>query len=259
MSEYMNETIRVQLNHRSIRQWQDREVPEALCDRLIEVGQRTASSTGMQSCSVIRITDPDLKRKLAEMSQQPYAVAPLLFVFVLDMYRNGQIAKEAGAEFHGTDDYYSFNQAMLDVGLMAQNMVVAAESLGLGTVYFGSFVQHVKRLAELLELPERTFPVVGLGMGYPAVEPQLKPRLPRRAQFFENRYCKADNYHEFLADYDLEMQEYYDTRDTNRRVDAFTTQVVRRYNGSTVPRGDEQLDLLAQQQFTWLTKERKRK
>lgn len=248
---YMNETICMQLEHRSIRAWQDRKIPEGMVDRLFDVAQRTPSSTGMQSCSVIHVTDPAIKAELVDISGQNYAAAPLTLVFVLDMYRNGQIAAEEGAEFTGQDDYYSFNQAVLDAALMAQNVVVAAESFGLGTVYFGSFVRQATRLAELLELPERTFPIVGLGIGWPAVEPQLKPRLPRKAQIFENKYLRMDNYHELLADYDEEMSNYYDTRDTNRRVDKFTTQVVRRYDGSTLPSGDDALALLKKQKFTW--------
>lgn len=248
----MNHTIQTQLAHRTIRRWQDREVPEEWVAQLLAVGQRAPSSTGMQCSSIIRITDAALKEKLAELSGQAYTVAPVLMVLVLDMYRNGEIAREKGEVFTGASDYYSFQQAMLDVGIMAQNMVVAAESLGLGTVYFGSLVMKAKALAELLHLPERTLPVVGLGIGFPAVEPQLKPRLPLASQVFDNEYRREDSYLKALAEYDAVMQEYYDTRDMNRRVDSFTTQVARRYGGATLPAGQELFSLVTEQGFTWV-------
>ena len=80
-------------------------------------------------------------------------------------------------------------------------------------------------MIELLKLPELTFPVVGVGIGIPNQEPQLKPRMPREANVFEDSYRVFDSYLELLKDYDAEMEEYYDLRDTNRRVDSFTKQI----------------------------------
>ena len=58
---------------------------------------------------------------------------------------------------------------------MAQNLVTAAESVVLGTVYLGSILNDSEKICELLKLPELTFPVIGLGIGYPNQNPQLKP------------------------------------------------------------------------------------
>lgn len=71
---------------------------------------------------------------------------------------------------------------------MAQNVVTAAESLGLGTVYLGSILNDSERICEILNLPELTFPVIGLGIGYPNQKPQLKPRMDMRLRVFENSY-----------------------------------------------------------------------
>lgn len=80
-------------------------------------------------------------------------------------------------------------------------------------------------MIELLKLPELTFPVVGVGIGVPNQKPQLKPRMPREANVFDDSYTVFDSYLELLEDYDEEMEQYYDMRDTNRRVDSFTKQV----------------------------------
>ena len=59
----INETIKHQLAHRTIREFKDEEIPEEIFQTLIEVARRTATSTGMQASSIIRVTDPHIKNK----------------------------------------------------------------------------------------------------------------------------------------------------------------------------------------------------
>lgn len=112
---------------------------------------------------------------------------------------------------------------------MAQNVMTAAESMGLGAVYFGSILNNPQKTVEILELPENTFPVVGMGIGYPNQEPELKPRMKSDFRIFEDRYEKMDNYHEILKDYDKEMSKYYDLRIKKKPLDEFTKQVEDKY------------------------------
>ena len=124
------------------------------------------------------------------------------------------------------NDMDRFFQGFTDACLMAQNVVNAAESLGLGTVYYGSILNNPSRTIKLLKLPKRTFPVLGLGFGYPNQEPQLKPRMDMKLRMFENSYKCFDNYSEIIKEYDEIMQTYYDLRQANKRVDSFSNQVV---------------------------------
>ena len=64
-------------------------------------------------------------------------------------------------------------------------------------------------------------------MGHPAQSPQYKPRLPREVTCGVNTYPELDEHLDALAAYDTEVEQYYDLRDTNNRVDAFTTQMAR--------------------------------
>lgn len=225
--------IDVLLNHRSIREFKSQPVPPAQLSVLIDVAKRTASSTGMQTFSIIRIVDPALKQQIAQVCGQPYvARVPELFIFVVDAYRNARIARAQGVELASEGDADRFFQGWTDASLAAQNMVAAAELGGFGTVYFGSILNDALKIVELLHLPKLTFPVVGLGLGVSDQEPQLKPRMPRMANVFDDQYQVFDDYMELLADYDAEMSEYYDLRDTNNRVDCFTLQVVKRLQGA---------------------------
>ena len=104
-------------------------------------------------------------------------------------------------------------------------MVVAAESLGMGTVFLGSLHNDAQQIIDLLELPEYTFPAVGLAVGWPNQEPQLKPRLPKEIMYMENHYQVLENPLKDIEAYDEEITGYYDTRDLNNRVDRFSKQV----------------------------------
>ena len=91
----MNETIKTQLNHRTIREFKNLEISPETFEALMEVARRTASSTGMQACSIIRVTDSELKNQIAGISKQEYvARAPELLIFIVDQFRNNQIAVE---------------------------------------------------------------------------------------------------------------------------------------------------------------------
>lgn len=248
MSEKYETILKSQLDHRTIREFKDQPVPEALFNQLIEVARRTPTSTGLQSCSVIRVTDPEVKKQLSEVCNQDYvARAPELLVFIVDQHRNSQILKERGGDSTKSGDMDKFFQSFTDACLMAQNVNNAVESLGLGAVYLGSILNDPAKTIEILGLPQYTFPVVGLGIGYPAQTPQLKPRMDMKLRVFENKYNSFEgDYLERLADYDDEMTTYYDLRDANRRSDSFTQQVEERMTKGIPARQALVNDIVAQ-------------
>lgn len=73
--------------------------------------------------------------------------------------------------------------ATIDAALAAQNATIAAESLGLGTVYIGGIRNQPVRVTETIQLPPHLFTVFGLCVGYPdeAKPAAIKPRLPQAA------------------------------------------------------------------------------
>ena len=244
-----SDMIKKQLNHRTIREFKDKEVDPKLYQSLIDVAQRTPTSNGMQQASIIRVTDPKIKEKLAEICNQEYVVrAPILLIFLVDNYRNHQIALEQGLDSENSGDMDRFFQGFTDGVLLAQNIVNAAESMDLGAVYFGSILNNAGAVCELLELPEYTFPVVGLGIGYPNQDPQLKPRMDMRLRLFENSYEKKDNYLEEIKDYDEEMRTYYDLRQANKPMDKFSLQVLDKLR-NPIPRRQVLVNDIVEQGF----------
>lgn len=222
----MNEVINLQLNHKSIRKFKSKEIPQDIINTLVDVARHTATSNFMQSYSIICLKSPEKKAKLATICNQPYvAEASHVFIFVADQYRNQQIAKENNQETSVLNNMDRYMVAMTDAILAAQNVNLAAESLDLGTVFLGSILNDNQEVIDLLNLPELTFAVLGLAIGYKDQEPQLKPRLPKDMIFFEEEYQVIDNYTDKLKDYDELVTSYYDLRNANQRIDSFTHQI----------------------------------
>lgn len=223
----MNNVVEMLLNHRSIRAFKDEAIDQNILKELLEVANRTSSSMGMQSFSIIRVTDKEKRAKIAEICKQNYVnEASEFLLFIADNYRNSSIAIEQGRYFDNRADADKFFQGFTDACLAAQNVLVAAESYGLGGVFFGSIMNDLDQMIELLNLPEYTLPVLGLGIGYPDQEPLLKPRMDVELKVFENEYVKQDNYLKALKDYDQEIKKYYDLRSPEKPVDEFTKQIV---------------------------------
>lgn len=153
---------------------------------------------------------------------------PEFWIFIVDAYRNMQIAREQGVELEAEKDMDRFFQGFTDSALAAQNVTNALESIGLGAVYFGSILNDAQKIIDTLALPKLTFPVLGIGFGHPNQEPQLKPRMPMELKTFEDEYKIFDSYLDEIKEYDEEMKTYYDLRDANKRVDSFSNQVVKR-------------------------------
>lgn len=228
-----NATIDTLLNRRSIRKFKPEPIDDDTVATLETVAQHAASSQFLNDWSAIRITDPAGKQKMAEFGHQPYiATAPLLYVFVLDEHRNAAVAASKGVDTD-SDTFtlnasYRFAQAQNDAVLALHAMETAAYSLGLGCVILGSLLNDVRGLIDVLRLPKYTYPVLGLAIGKPDQEPALKPRMPRSMQFFENAYPADDEATLApLAVFDEAVHQYYDLRNTDRPVDAFSDQIAK--------------------------------
>ena len=233
----MNTTIETMLNRRTIRAFTDEPIPEDVLDTLLKVANLSANSNGMSQYSIIEVSDPNLKEQLAEICLQPYvAQTTKLFIFIVDIYRNARILTEAGLSDESLRNLNSFVQGTSDGTLAAQSMVIAAQSMGLGAVFLGSILNDVDAVIDLLGLPELTFPIFGIGLGYPNQSPQKKPKMPLHLLLHENSYQEPIDYHEALEEYDQEMETYYDLREGGKRMDSFTLQVERRLCNVTTQR-----------------------
>jgi nitroreductase len=208
----MNPTIELLKSHRSIRKFTDQKIPDDLFATLIEAGQCAATSNHVQAYSIVHVTNPANRAKIAELAGGQVWIKECshFLMFCADMKRSTEAAERAGAEVvRGMTEQLLV--ASVDVALMAQTVVVAAESEGLGICYIGGIRNDPQQVSELLGLPEHVYPVFGLCLGYPDQNPEVKPRLPLATILKTDRYDDSQDTQQVAA-FDATMHEYYQTR-----------------------------------------------
>ncbi|MBN1459980.1 MAG: nitroreductase family protein [Armatimonadetes bacterium] len=145
---------------RSIRKYRPDPVPQAKIDRVLEAARLAPSWANGQCCSFVVVTDPKVKRRLAESGNDWVEHAPCLVVACADPQRSGT---------KGDQSYY-----LLDVGIAMEHVVLAATDLGLGTCWIGWFDEHKARSA--LGAPKDKRVVAFTPLGYPDESPEPRPR-----------------------------------------------------------------------------------
>lgn len=195
-----NETLEVLQNRTSLRFYGDAPITKEEEDFIIESAMRAPTAGNQMLYSMIIIRDQKRKEFLAEScDHQPFiAKAPLVIVFVADHHRwfeyyekHGvkQFSKEKGMLFEAPQESDLF-LAMEDALCAAQNSVIAAESLGIGSCYIGDIVENAEAIQEFLQLQNYTMPIGMVVYGhYPDNHKKiLRNRFDRKYIVFEETY-----------------------------------------------------------------------
>lgn len=179
-----NDIFEVINERRSVRRFLDRPITDEVLTKLLQAGSRAAFAA--QLCSVIYTRD---KQKINQLGIGAYSSAPVLLIFFVDLCRMEKII-EARGHSYDYDDMMTLWLGIQDVSLFAQNLTLAAEAMGLGSVFLGVAPSRADRIAEAFDVPKRVFPVVGMSLGYPdtSEDAEVRPRFPIEMTAFEDRY-----------------------------------------------------------------------
>ena len=252
MNEPMNDTIRQLLAHRSIRSYSDRPVEQEKLDLVLGAAQHAPNWVNMQQWSVIVVRDKARKAKIAELAgnQKHVDQAPVFLLFCADFSRVKVACDKHGLDMGpGLGNIDNVLMAGHEVGIPMATAVVAAESLGLGTVCIGNIRFHTPEVVELLQLPEYVVPVCGLCVGYPDADPGLKPRLPRNTVVFEETYTGSQEaFRKELDAYDEAYGQYLAERASNTR-DGSWSKTVCGYLANNLTRFPDLENVLARQKI----------
>lgn len=218
----MTPTIDLLCSHRSIRAFTEQGIDDAQRSAIVAAAQAASTSSFLQCSSIIRITDREKREQLVQLTGgQPWVSAAAEFwVFCADFNRHQQICPEAQL---GLAEQLLLG--VVDTAMLGQNALAAAESLGLGGVYIGGIRNSIEEVTELLKLPKHVLPLFGLCLGWPADNPDVKPRMPAAMLVHENHYQPLDA--QQLAEYDDTLAEYYLTRGSNTRRDTWSDHIRR--------------------------------
>lgn len=178
----LNPTLETLLSHSSVRAFlPDTPLPDGTLELLVAAGQSAATSSNLQTWSVLSITDAAVKSRAAELSGDQAFIrdAPLFLIFCTDLQRLTEVGRIRGTAGEALGYTEMFLMGSVDAALAAQNVSVAAEALGLGACYVGGARNNPREMAALLGLPDRVIAVFGLAVGVPdpARPSSIKPRL----------------------------------------------------------------------------------
>lgn len=226
----MNETIEKILDHRSIRSFEDRLLSKEQIETIVACAQSAATSSYIQAYSIIGITDPAKKAKLAEIAGDQSYVEKNghLFVFCADLHRHELAAQMENQDItESIESTEKFMVACIDTALAAQNAAIAAESMGLGICYIGGIRNNLAAVNELLSIPSKVIPLFAMTVGYPKNFSDKKPRLPIVNVYHENGYLTDENiFKEQLGEYNAIISDYYERRTNGERNDTWTSQMM---------------------------------
>ncbi|NLF50045.1 MAG: nitroreductase [Leptolinea sp.] len=201
----MNDILRTIHERRSIRSFKDKPISYEVARDLIQATLRAPTAGNMMLYSIIKVDDPELKRKLSEScdNQSFIAKAPLLLVFLADyqrwydfFLRSGafELCQQRGMELR-KPDVGDMMLAVNDTLIAAQTAVIAAEGLGLGTCYVGDILEKYEYHRDLLKLPKYVLPVTMLCVGYPrddADDRAPSRRFDEKFVVHSNRYYRLE-------------------------------------------------------------------
>lgn len=174
-----NPVMQTLMSRKSIRRFNDQPVSDDVLKTIVRAGQQAPFA--YQMCSLL------LSRKRERIPHR----APLLFTICVDSHRLEQIMARRNWRL-ATNDLSLLLFGIQDAALLAENLVIAGESVGLGSCFLGGAPYSAERIIQEYNLPKRVFPLVQLIMGYPAEDPPPRPRYPIEFTLFEDRYPELD-------------------------------------------------------------------
>lgn len=219
----MNQTIKLLKHHRSVRQFTPEPVSDETLHSIIEAAGWASTSNFVQAYSVIRVRDSETRKQIADVAggQSWVETSPVFLVFCADLNRAEVACAHEGREMvSGYTEQFIIST--VDVALMAQNTMIAAESLGLGGVFIGGIRNDPQRVCDLLAIPDNVYPVFGMCLGHPAGEQEQKPRLPVDVVLKEERYEESED---ALVRYNGICADYYRHRSSGSRDETWTRQI----------------------------------
>jgi len=200
-----NFVIQTMLDHKSIRKYTDKTPSDEMIETIIRAGQQAPFASQYYSVLLSR-----------NKERNPWK-APLLFTICVDSHKFELIMAKKDWRLV-TNDLTLMLFGIQDAALMAENMVIAGRSLGLGSCFLGSAPYRAERIAEEYDLPKRVFPLVQLVMGYPAEDPPTRPRYPLEFTLFEDKYPKLNQ--DTISKAMQQMDDGYLAQDYYRNLNA---------------------------------------
>ena len=177
-----NEVIQTIMSRRSIRKYLDKPVEHEKLALIAKCGIHAPNAINEQPWAVRVVESPDFIKGTTEIFKKENPEQVKRDPSFKNIYRNAPniivVASPKGNSW-----------GLLNVGLMGENMMLAAKSLGLGTCCLGSPIRFLqdneacKPYLSQLNLPKDYEICYILAVGYPDEAPEAKPRDESKIEF----------------------------------------------------------------------------
>jgi len=159
----MNETLKTIFSRKSVSQYTDKKIDPANLELLVRAGMAGPSGGDTRSWRFIVITGKAMLENISEALKYGKMIKNAAAAII--------VCSEIGkSEFDG-EQYY-----MLDCSAAAENILLAAESLGIGSRWISiqPSKERINNIIQLFDLPEGIIPIAAISLGHPALD--LKPK-----------------------------------------------------------------------------------
>lgn len=200
--------------HRSVRSFTNEGIDEATIRILVQAGTRASTSSNMQAYTVIMVSDPELKKRIAVLcaDQKQIHESAAFLVFCADLHKLDLACRRHDVAADATGQAEALLMAVVDTALVMQNVAVAAESLGYGICMIGAMRNNPYEVSEALHLPKNVIAIAGFCVGRPADEGEVKPRIGLDATLHVNGYRNDEELSAQLDAYDELQASWYAER-----------------------------------------------
>jgi FMN reductase [NAD(P)H] len=215
----MNQVIEQLSSRKSIRQFTGDSVKQEDLELIIKTAQRCPTSVNGQQISLVYTKDKEKIKQISELcgDQQQVATADVFITIVVDFNRTIFAVEKAGEKHVIDQSAEGILVGAVDAGIMLNAIQISAESLGYGTTAIGAVRNAPDTMIKILDLPAKTFPIVGTTIGIPtknAKDAPLKPRIPIDSFAFEDKY-NDKKVKDGVISYEKQMKRFREDNNMN--------------------------------------------
>jgi len=156
-------------SRRSIRRYENKEIPKDVLDKILEAGRQSPSAANKQPYRFVIVTNAEIKKELPGLVSRFLKNAPVVIV--------GCANPKA---------LITGKWATIDTAIALENMVIAAWSLGIGSCWIGVF--NEQKAKKSLKIPQDWKIVALITLGYPAETPEPRKKKSKTELFSQNQF-----------------------------------------------------------------------
>lgn len=211
----MDRLLELLQNRNSCRAFQEKNIEYEDIEYIVDAALTTASGGDLQAYSIIEIRDSKTKAALKTYSRGQGFIekAPVLMVLCIDYNRIHQMKSVTPFPEIYLEDHFNMWMSIFDVGLLSQNLTLAAENIGIKSICIGNFFNYLNEVSDLLRLPKHVVPCMLMCFGYPKSK-QVQPTKYKACHVLHKEHYKQysideikQSFNEKYGDFAVKLNE----------------------------------------------------